>query len=188
VAASSTLLTFLWTKALSSLPVNLPGLLLVLSDNRQVFEPAGGESFYVCKHFGGHGILSNGSLMSVATVKITGTYSECTEQPAGHEVDVTPAEYELTAQGSLGITKSIVFTVPAFNCSIKVAGGGTNSQLLTVLFLNQANGILLAHLEILGFHARPSGGLCGAANSETTRGTYFGLLLVSVDGETIKWD
>lgn len=179
-AGSASAHEFLWTGP-------LPGLLLILSDNTQVFHVTS-EFAINCKHFGGHGILSNGSSMSIATGKITGKYSSCKTMPGEATATISPVEYELSASGTVGVIgQPIVITIASLNCSVKVSNGGPNGSLSQLLYLNQTSD-LLVHAEVSGIHSIGSGSSCGPAGKEQTEGSYFGLLLVWVDGGTIRWD
>jgi hypothetical protein len=172
--------TFSWTGP-------LPGLVLVLSDNPQVFTAIPGQPSIICEHFGGHGIASNGKAMTTKEITITGLYSKCLVAGA-LEASVTPAELLLNADGSVGVVgKPIVITVPGLNCSIKVNNGVPNNNLRLLLYLNQKEDILV-HVEIGKLTSLGSGGECGAAGVENTLGTYRGLLLAFVDGGTLRWN
>ncbi|HEX5853886.1 MAG TPA: hypothetical protein VFY36_12440 [Solirubrobacteraceae bacterium] len=168
----------------------LPALILVLNDNNQIFtvEPASEIAFQItCRHFRGHGTTPIAT-MKAASVIIIGTYSKC-EATGGIPATVTPAEYEIGADGSVSVLKSIVITVAgAAKCSVKVNSGGPNDHLLLLLFLNNPSGDILAHVEVSGIRSLSSGGVCGGAGVEKTEGTYFGLLLVWAHGGSIKWD
>jgi hypothetical protein len=172
--------SFLWTGP-------LPGLVLVLSDNPQVFtvEPKG--LAVTCKHFGGEGIASNGKGMSVKVITVTGKYSKC-EATGGFVAQVSDAEYELSAEESVAVSgKPIVITFPALGCSLKINNGAPNNNLSKIRFLNEGSNIL-AHVEIAGITSLASGEPCGPAGVEKPNGEYTGLLRASLDGGTIKWD
>ncbi len=166
----------------------LPALILVLNDNNQIFITEPGGFQVTCRHFKAHGIIPKGSTMTVGAVRITGTYSKC-EATGGISVTVSPVEYEISAEGFVNVVGSpIVLTAGGVaKCSIKVSPGGGNNDLLKLLFLNQKED-LLVHVEVGGIHSIPSGLPCGTAGVESTEGTYTGLLLVQVDGGTIKWE
>jgi hypothetical protein len=169
---------FLWTGP-------LPGLVLVLSDNTQVFTAFSGGTPIECEHFRGHGVASNGKAMSTKEITVTGQYNQCFASifPA----TVSPAEFLLNADGSLAVVgKPIVITVPAAGCSIKVSNGGANTNLRLLLYLNLKED-LLVHVEIGKLTSISSGGACGTAG-EFTEGTYRGLLLAWIDGGTLRWD
>jgi hypothetical protein len=172
---------FLWTGP-------LPGLVLVLSDNDQVFTLVPGGTSFECEHFRGHGIASNGKAMSTKEITITGQYSKCFFAGAV-PITVTPAEFLLNANGSIAVVgKPIVITIPELGCSIKVNSGGANSGLRLLLFLNLKEDVL-AHVEVGHLTTLSSGGSCGGSpGEELPEGTYRGLLLVSIDGGTLKWD
>lgn len=183
-ASAQTLFLFLWTGP-------LPGLLLFLNDNLQIFHPIGGASFEVfCEHFGGHGILSNGSAMWQSTGKITGKYSKC-KATGGFTANISEVEYELNAQGSVAILKPIEISVLSLGCSIKVESSaeGQNTHLLELLFLNLPTD-LLVHVAVSGIHATFSNekacGITGLGLLHSD-GTYTGLLLAWVDGGTLQW-
>jgi hypothetical protein len=171
---------FLWTGP-------LPGLVLVLSDNTQVFTAIPGGTSIECEHFRGHGIASNGKAMSTKEITLTGQYNQCFA--GGAPAVVTPAELLLNADGSLTILgRPIVITIPLANCSIKVHNGGANTNLRLLLFLNLKED-LLVHVEISKLASLSTGGACGgAAGEELKEGTYRGLLLAFVDGGTLRWD
>src|ERR1035438_6396287 len=80
----------------------LPALVLLLNDNDQIFKvEANSELRIICKHFGGFGLLSNGSAMWGSTGKINGKYSKCNAEPGNKVTTVSEAEYEVNAQGSV---------------------------------------------------------------------------------------
>ncbi len=166
----------------------LPGLILVLNDNVQIFKPAPGTFQVECRHFAGHGILS-ATRMSEAEQIVTGSYSKC-EITGGSKATITPVEYLIGANGTVSVLNTIVITAGSpGNCSIKVNPGASNSNLSKILFLNNPGGDLLLHVEVTGIHSTASNGLCGETGVEKTEGSYFGLLLVWADkGGTIKWD
>jgi hypothetical protein len=174
--------TFSWTGP-------LPGLILALSVNSQVFEAAAGTDI-VCAHFRGHGIASNGKAMTTKEVTIRGVYTSCLAVKGSFGASVTPAEYLIGADGSVGvITTPIVVTIPGLNCSLKINNGAPNNNLRLLLYLNQATDIL-AHIEAKNITSLVfgGGGVCGEEGQEKTEGTYRGLLLVSVDGGTLHWN
>jgi hypothetical protein len=179
-AGSASAESFLWTGG-------LPGLLLVLSQNAQAFTINGSPLSFVCQHFGGHGILSSGPKgMSAKGATIAGTYSKCEAPALGAPVTVPSVDFLFNANGSLSIVgRPIVLTIPALGCSLKINNGGSSS-LKTVKFLNLPQDIS-AHLELNSFAALGSGEPCGSAGEEKPV-IYSGLLLISVDGGTIKWD
>jgi len=172
---------FLWTGP-------LPGLVLVLSTNPQVFTAAAGLEI-ICQHFGAHAIASNGKAMTTKEFTLTGLYSNCkTEGAVKTGATVTPAEFLINADGSIAVLKSLVITVPEFiNCSLKVIGGAPNNNLKTIKFLNNPSD-LLAHVEVINIESLGSGGACGEPTVAKTEGTYRGLLLASVDNGTLRWD
>jgi hypothetical protein len=172
---------FLWTGP-------LPALVLVLSDNPQVFTAAPGLEI-VCQHFGGHGIASNGKAMSTKEITINGVYSRCTAPAAAAPVVVTPASFLLGADGSVGIKNTIVITVGSpVGCSLKINPEEGNNTLKTIRYLNNPSGDLLAHVEVEKIVSLGSNGACGLPSEEKATGTYRGLLLVSVDGGSLRWD
>ena len=170
---------FLWTGP-------LPGLVLVLSTNPQIFEAVSGTEIN-CKHFRGHGILSNGKAMTAKGITLTGIYSSCTAAGGAVGAEVTPVEYLVSADGSVAVDKPIVITIPELGCSLKINNGPPNNNLRLILYLNEPKAIL-AHVEVKGINSLSSGGLCGEAGVEKTEGTYRGLFLVSVHGGSIQWD
>jgi hypothetical protein len=180
-AGSASAHEFLWTGP-------LPGLLLVLSTNTQVFEVVPGLFQVKCKHFIGHGILSNGSSMAIKTSKITGHYFEC-EVTGGSKAEISEVEYELNAEGTVGVIgKPIVISaLGAAKCSVKVNNGAPNNKLSSLTFLNLSSD-LLVHVNVSKITSLGSGGVCGTAGVEQTEGTYVGLLLSLVDSGTLQWD
>jgi hypothetical protein len=172
--------TFSWTGP-------LPGLVLVLSDNTQVFKTGPAGATVECQHFGGHGIASNGKAMTTKEITITGLYTKCIAAGAFPAV-VTPATFLLNADGSVGVVgSSIVITVPELGCSIKVTSGGANNSLRLILFLNLKEDIL-AHVEVGKLASVASGEPCGSAGKEELEGSYRGLLLARVDGGILQWN
>ena len=182
-AGSASAYLFLWTGP-------LPALILILNDNNQIFQPVPGAGAFTvtCRHFRGHGIASNGIWMNATEITISGVYSKC-EATGGLNVNITPVEYLIGANGLVGIVgKPIVLTIPGAGCSLKINNGGANASLFLLLYLNQPSGDILVHAEVGGIHSKGSGGACGEAGVENTEGTYVGLFLVSIHGGTIKWD
>jgi len=182
--SASAVSQFLWTGP-------LPALGLVLSENTQFFKAVpGGTPAVTCKHFGGHGIVSNGKAMTTKEITITGQYSKC--ETLGIATKVTPAEFLLNADGSVSVVgKPIVISIGGVaNCSLKIETGPSNENLKTIKFLQDAlnAGAITAHVEIKGITSLGSGGECGTAGLEQKEGEYRGLLLASVDGGTIRWD
>jgi hypothetical protein len=171
---------FVWTGA-------LPALVLVLSDNKQVFKTSATSPAIECDHFGAHGVASNGKAMTTKAITVRGTYSKCIAAGA-FPASVTPAEFEVKADGSVSIVGApIVITIPEANCSIKITNGGANSNLRLILYLNQKED-LLAHIEVNKINSVGSGiEPCGEAGVVKENGTYTGLLLVRVDGGTLQW-
>jgi len=183
--SASAVSQFLWTGP-------LPGVVLVLSTNTQFFQAIPGGAPIECAHFGARGLASNGKAMTTKEITLIGTYSKC--KAAGlFSATVSTAEYLLNANGSVAVVGSpIVVTVPELNCTLKISasanGAGPNSNLNTIKFLNEPQSIL-AHVEVIeGIISLSSGGECGKAGEEFTKGTYRGLLLASVDGGTLQWD
>ncbi|HEX5853887.1 MAG TPA: hypothetical protein VFY36_12445 [Solirubrobacteraceae bacterium] len=169
---------FLWTGP-------LPGLILVLSDNLQVFK-ATSETEIVCRHYRGHGTASNGTAMTTKSVTIVGIYTSCIANGIV-TAEVSPAEYTISADGSVAIVgKPIVVTVPELGCSLKIESGPPNNNLRLLLFLNKTKAILV-HVEVGKIASLASGGLCGTAGELKPEGTYRGLLLVSVHGGNVHW-
>ena len=179
-AGSASASTFLWTGP-------LPGLVLILSDNTQVFTTEPGGLKVECKHFGAHGIASNGISMAAKTIKLVGTYSKCTA--AGLGAKITTAEYVLNSDESVAVVGSpIVITVPEAGCSIKVNSGAPNNKLKSIRFLNQPNGTILGHVEVTNITSLGSNGACGTPGEEKKEGSYTGLLSATLHGGTLKWD
>ena len=176
-AAPASAHVFLWTGL-------LPGLVLVLSDNAQIFSFEPGGVQFECNTLRMHGVASNGTAMTVKALKLIGTYTGCTA--AGFSMTVTPVEYLLSAEEALAVEKPFVLTIAVLGCSIKYTGGPPNSTLKTVKYLNRPQD-LLAHLAITELTSLASGGQCGTAGQEKTAGELKGLLLVSLDGGTLKW-
>jgi hypothetical protein len=162
----------------------LPGLVLVLNDNKQIFTTEPGGVQIECAHFGGHSIASNGKAMTTKEVTLTGLYTKC--EAIGLNATVSPAEFLLNADGSASILKAIVITIPALGCSLKVDGGAANKNLRLILYLNRPEDIL-AHVEITSIKSLASGGSCGTAGQEKLEGEYKGLFLAFVDGGTLQW-
>jgi hypothetical protein len=162
----------------------LPGLVLVLSDNEQVFHAETGGAAFECEHFGAHGIASNGKAMTTKEITLRGLYSKCFVLGSIPTL-VSPAEFLLNADGSISILKAIVITVHELKCSIKVSASPPNTNLRLLLFLNQKED-LLAHVELGKLVSLSSGEPCGAPNVEH-EGDYRGLLLAFVDGGTLQW-
>jgi len=172
----------------------LPALVLVLSDNTQIFEVVAGTFQIKCPHFIGHGILSNGSLMTGTTGKISGEYPGKCEVTGGSKATISPVEYELNANGSVSVinkTITIAAGSPA-NCSVLVHPDARNQNLTTLLFLKDPaapTSALLVHVAVSGIHSLSTGGVCATGGITLhTEGTYTGLLLVRIDGGTIQWD
>ena len=171
---------FLWTGP-------LPGLVLVLSDNVQIFHFNDPFTF-TCQHFAAHGVISNGKAMTAKEVTLAGQYTGCEDTLLPAPVIVSPVEFLLNADGSLAVVnKPIVITIPELGCSIKINNGGANSNIRLLLYLNRPKDVL-AHVEIKGIVALGSAGLCGEAGGANTEVLSRGLWLISVDGGTIQWD
>jgi hypothetical protein len=163
----------------------LPGLLLVLSLNTQIFK-ATAETVIECKHFRGHGFATNGNAMTAKSTIVTGMYTSCSA--AGIGAVVSPAEYSINADGSVEVRgKPIVVTIPSLGCSLKINNGAPNNNLRLLLFLNEFNTAVIVHVEVGNITSLGTGGACGPAGVEKTEGTYRGLFLVSVHGGTIQW-
>ena len=162
----------------------LPGLVLVVNDNKQIFTTEPGSVQIECSSFKAHGIASNGKAMTTKEVTLTGLYTGC--EAAGLGATVTQAEFLLSANGSVAVLKPIVITIGALGCSIKVDGGAANNNLRLILYLNRPED-LLAHVEINNINSLASGGSCGEAGLEKPKGEYRGLFLVIVDGGTLQW-
>ena len=175
---------FLWSGA-------LPGLILVLSTNAQLFAFEPGGTIFTCKHFGARATTSNGSAMTTKEIVLTGLYSKC--EFVGVNTKVSPVEFLLTADGSIAVIgKPIVLTFGGiFNCSVKIDSGAANRSLKTIKFLNAPQShpaAVLAHVEIAGFTSLSSGGECGTPGEERREGLFRGLWLLFVDGGTLRWD
>ena len=165
---------FLWTGP-------LPGLVLVLSANPQVFmnEPMGPP--IVCMHFGGHSILSNGQAMTVKTLAVTGRFTKC--ELLGAAATVSTAELLFSADGTLSVVgKPIVITIPSLNLSLKFNNGAPNTNLRLLLFLNGQNDLLI-HSEVSRLTSLAS----DAGGEEKTEGEFRGLLLALVHGGRLQW-
>jgi hypothetical protein len=167
----------------------LPVLLLILSDNKQVFEVVPAGLAISCPHFRGH-ILFSGSTMHGTTAKVTGEYPGKCEVTGGSKATISPVEYELSAEGTISVLNTITITAgsPAL-CSLLVEPA-TNKNLSTLLFLKDPAAptlALLVHVAVGGIHSVGTNGTC-ATGGQHTNGTYFGLVLVWVDGGTIQWD
>ncbi|HEX5851499.1 MAG TPA: hypothetical protein VFY36_00245, partial [Solirubrobacteraceae bacterium] len=119
---------FLWTGP-------LPGLVLVLARNAQVFK-ATPELEISCKHFSAHGIASNGKAMTAKEITLVGTYTGCEAPAIKQEALVSPAEFLVNANGSVAIIKKpIVVTVHALGCSLKVNSDAANGNLRLLLYV-----------------------------------------------------
>jgi hypothetical protein len=181
--SASAVSVFLWTGS-------LPGLVLVLSTNKQVFTSQPGGTPIECEHFGGHAIASNGKAMTTKEITLTGLYTKCLAS-GSLPATVTPAEFLLNADGSVAILKPLVISISVIECSLKISsssgGAGPNSNLKTLKYLNEPKAIL-AHAEIKGITSLSSGGECGPAGEEKKAGEYTGLFLALVHGGTLQWD
>ncbi len=174
--------TFLWTGA-------LPGLLLALSDNSQIFQAT--ESFpaaVVCKHARFHGVVTKESSEHQIVV---GEYSKC--EAFGKAATITPVEYELNANETVSvINKTIQVNVPAIPCVIHIEPSARNQALSRIRYLidpNSEGTRLLLHAEVEKIHSRILGGagLCGPEGLHTD-GLYRGLLLAWVHGSgSLSW-
>ncbi len=171
--------TFKWTGG-------LPALVLVLSDNNQIFKTEPMALAVECEHFGGHGILSNGKAMTTKEFTVRGLYTKCLAGGLA-PATVTPAEFLVNADGSVSVVGApIVITIPALGCSIKISNSAANTNLRLILYLNLKEDIL-AHVEISKINSEGSGGECGELGKVKPEGSYTGLLLIRVDGGTLQW-
>ncbi|HEX5852062.1 MAG TPA: hypothetical protein VFY36_03105 [Solirubrobacteraceae bacterium] len=169
---------FLWTGP-------LPGLVLVLSDNEQIFTSEPGGPPIECEHFGGHAFASNGKAMTTKEVTLTGVYTKCFAANL-FPATVSPVAFLLNADGSITILNPIVITVPELGCSLKLANNTANTNLRLLLFLNRKED-LLVHSDVRNLTSLSSGDPCGAAGVEHPEGTYAGLLLAFVHGGILQW-
>ena len=179
-AGSASAHDFTWTGSLAA-------LILVLSDNLQVFEAVAGLDV-TCSHFKGHGVLSNGTQMTVKTAKVIGQYTGCTAGKGAFAATVTPAEYEFSADESVAvINKPIVVTIPGIGCSLKISNGAPNNNIKTIKYLVRPND-LLVHVEAIKITSVGSAEPCGPPETPQPNGVYRGLLLVGLDGGgSLKW-
>jgi hypothetical protein len=167
----------------------LPGLVLILNDNKQVFQTEPGGLIVECEHFGAHGIASNGLAMTGKEITVTGLYTKC--KAAGTGASVTPVEFLIFASGLVSVVgKPIVITSPTGGCSVKINNGGLNENLEALRYLVDPSNAsaLLVHAEVEGIHSTGTGGICGTAGVEKTNGSYRGLFLAFLDGGSIRWD
>ncbi len=177
--------TFLWTGA-------TPALLLILAEGAQKFTPFAGGTQVTCKHARFHGKIT---LKESEKQTVVGIYTNC-EAFGVKNVTVSPAEYELNANGSVSVINKTITIEATALCRIEVRPTG-NANLKTLRYLvdpNTGESRLLAHAEvekILDFVTNLGGGegLCGA-EGEHKDGTYRGLLLAWVDAASgsLKWD
>jgi hypothetical protein len=180
--SASAVSQFLWTGP-------LPGLVLILNDNKQVFQTEPGGLIVECEHFGAHGIASNGVAMTAKEITITGLYTKC--KAAGTGATVTPVQFLIFASGLVSVVGApIVITSPTGGCSVKINNGGANENLEALRYLVDPSNAaaLLVHAEVVGIHSTGSGGICGTAGVEKTNGSYKGLFLAFLDGGSIRWD
>jgi len=169
----------------------LPSLLLILSEGPQIFNVTP-EGFQInCPHFLGHIQVSNGVMWGL-TAKVTGDYPGKCTVTGGSKGTISPVEYEISADGTISILKTITITAgsPA-NCSLLVEPTAENQNLSSLLFLKDPlnSGAILGHAAVGGIHSKGTNGLCSETEGNNhTKGSYFGLFLVWVHGGTVAWE
>ncbi len=167
----------------------LPTLLLLLSDSAQIFSFVPEGLQISCPHFLGHILFSGGTMWGLTT-KVTGDYPGKCTMTGGSKLTFSPVEYELNADGTISILKTITITAgsPA-SCSFLIEPTAANQNLSSLLFLKDPlnSSALLAHVAVGGIHSKGTNGLC-AEGGEHTNTTYFGLILVRVDGGNVTWE
>jgi hypothetical protein len=138
---------------------------------------AGGGSSVTCTHAHTHGTVKK---IADTEQHVTVTYSGCTAHtflgPAA--ATVTPATYNLTANGEVHVLNTIVIHVPAFGCTTNVAP----QTLKSVSYTNKAGGKIEQHSNVTGIVSTsifpcPSG----------TNGTYSGSNLLERPGGTLTF-
>ncbi len=149
--------------------------------SNQVFTTSAGASENVtCKK-----AATSGSIISTEAVeqKVKVAYSECTAATSFGNVsaEVTAAEYNLTANGTVHILSTIVIHVGGlFPCSISVAPQTPTGSVSYA----SSSGKIQQNSAVTGI-VSTSSGLCPHGST----GTYTGGNLVSrVGGGTLAWD
>ncbi len=118
-----------------------------------------------------------------STQPIAITYSGCVA--FGVAATITGAEYEIYANGAIGVTsKGLVIRSAVGNCSIKIQGGGSNKTLESVIYSKSGTKetAAVATVSVKGIHYESSGGICGSSG---TNGLYNGRLELLQIGHSV---
>lgn len=152
------------------------GELSGIQETNQVFTP-GSFGSVTCKK-----AHTTGRITSLATVtqEVIVEYKECTG--FGFPAEVSPAVYNLHANGEIDILNTITITVSGLGC--KNTAGKQNGR-KTVSYTNTAEGMIRESSNVSGIVSSGTGTCAGGSN-----GTYTGTSLVSNQtiGQTISWD
>ena len=125
------------------------------------------------------------------TAKVTGEYPGKCKGFIGAKATVSPVEYEINADGTISVLKTITITIGSpWICSLLVDPVAANQNLSGLLFLEDPLApslALLVHAAVGGIHSLGTNGECAEAG-EHPAGTYFGLILVWAHGGTVSWE
>jgi hypothetical protein len=93
--------------------------------------------------------------------------------------EISPAEYNLHANGVVDVLKEIEINVASCHVIIPPQNG-----LTSVSYVNKAGGKIEEVLNVTGIHELGNGGICGG---ESTTGTITGNFDLELFGGTIEW-
>jgi hypothetical protein len=125
------------------------------------------------------GVFEVSSLHS-ETIHMNVGYTECTA--FGQAIEVSPADYELNASGTIAFAKALTISPSVAGCDI-VFGTAANRDREAVSYANNPNKLRLVQ-ELSGLSYTSSGGICGAGGKE---GKLEGTLQLELEGGTIEW-
>lgn len=115
-----------------------------------------------------------------AELKVDVAYSKCKALGAS-DVEVSQAEYDLNANGTVQIENEIVISVKAILGSCAVTVGLQDAGSVSY---NNVGECMEEESNVIGIEYTSSGGVCGSPGRE---GTYTGSVLIEAEGGTISW-
>jgi len=127
---------------------------------------------------------TTGSIVStsLSEIHVTVQYSGCTAFGFA-SVDISPAKYTFTANGTADLKSSITFNVTLAGCHMTITPGSHE-----LVSYTNSSGKLLLFLKLSRLRYHGTGGLCGSS-TEQTNGTYEGKIEIErVGGGSISWD
>jgi hypothetical protein len=149
------------------------GTLTGTSSTNQVFTTGGGGTV-TCTHAHTHGTIVS---TAAASQHVTVTYTNCTA--FGFAATVSPATYELYANGEVDVENTI--TISVFGCTTTVK---PQKGLKSVSYTNSA-GQIIQHSAVKNIVSTASGFPCSGG----TTGTYTGSNVIQrVGGGTLTYD